>query len=329
MDIAADDTKRDDAKQRLLTALRILAILVPLAFLVKRVDPSAVPTAIGTVGISGFVTASVLQAMSIVVGSVRWAILLRAFGAHASLFPRLTELVRHFFVGLYFQMIPSGLVGEFLRAQRTSYVFDERATAYVVILVDRAAASFGLLSLGLVAVFTSDFGIEGVGLLGSLRAVLVVAWVLSAVIVAIPFGFGSAWMRAKIATVPRIGPLLVQIVAAPDFVRIGSTLALSIGIEILSSAAVVATVFPVASPGVLLGIALASPVILLLTFLPITPGALGQRELAFVTMLTPVGVAATDATAAAIVTLAVTVLMALVGFFCLVSERRPGPFRHD
>lgn len=323
MDLAAEATKDDAWKQRLLTFVRLLAILVPLYFLIGRVDFDAVPDAIATVGVSGFVAAMLLQVASVVVGSWRWRLLLHAFGASDERLPRLSVLVRHFFVGLYFQMIPSGLVGEVLRAQRTSHVFDEPATAFVVILVDRAAASFGLLSLGLLAVLVSDFGIEPAGLLGSLRAVLGVAWIVSAVIVALPFGFGSPWMRTHVERIPRFGPMLVRIVAQTNFRPAMVTLALSVLIEVISSAAVVATVVPVATSHALIGVALASPVILLLTFLPITPGALGQRELAFVTMLGPVGVAATDATAAAIVTLAVTLVMAVIGFGALVSERRP------
>lgn len=323
MDAQAYENVPGQTRGRVLTALRILAISVPVAFLVGRVDPAELPAAVGRVGVSGLLAAFALMVASVTVGALRWRALMRAFGVSESVEPKLGELVRHIFVGLYFAMIPSGIVGEVLRARRTAHVFDEKATPYVVILVDRAAASFGLLTLGLLGVFATSLGQGQMAVLGGLRIGLVLAWLGSVFVIAIPFGFGSVAMRARVAAIPRIGPVLVHVVATPELRRIAGILALSVAIEMLTSAAVVATVLPFATPRQWIELALLAPGILLLTFMPITPGAFGQRELAFVALLAPIGIAAADATAASIVTLAVSLLLALVGLVCLLAERRP------
>lgn len=322
MDLAADVGRREDGKSRWLGALRVLAILVPLGFLVGRVDADDLPDALATVGLRGFVAASLLQIGACFVSAIRWRLLLELFGASRAAIPGLLALTRLYFIGLYFQMIPSGLVGEIVRAQRTTPLFEAPLTSYVVILVDRVCASFGLLSLGLVSAFAFDLGIGEASLLGTVRGALLVAWAACVLVIAVPFGLGTRSLRSRLAGTKRLGPLLAHSIGEPNPTAVLVALALSIGVEVLTSLAITATILPAARPGDGLGPVLVAPVILLLTFLPITPGALGQRELAFVTLLEPRGVAGADATAAAIVTLAVTVVMAILGFVALALDRR-------
>ena len=197
-------------------------------------------------------------------------------------------------------------------------------TSYVVIFVDRASASFGLITLGLVSTFAYDLGLGEGSVLGSIRGGLAIAWFVCLFFVAMPFGLGSSAIREKLARAPRIGPILTHAAGEPDLRGIVVSLALSVAVEVLTSFAIAATVVPTVTDGPAIGPLLVAPVILLLTFMPITPGALGQRELAFVTLLGSMSVSGADATAGAIATLAGTVLLAIVGFVALVSERHSG-----
>lgn len=296
------------------TWLRWFAMILPVAWLARRIDPASVLRAIHAVGFSAFLVALGSQSASIAAGAWRWRWLLHAYGAERSEMPPQTELIRHSLVGLYFSLLPSGLVGEVVRARRTEDVLPVPADAYVVAVLDRITGALGLLVLASISVFVSPIYAANEGILTALRAVAAVSVVASLAIVGLPFVLArSPALREWAARIPLAGGALSKLTPPRRPTSMLVALLLSVvtqGLTVVTLAALVAPLAPTRSPAELLG---PLPTIILLTFVPITPGGVGQRELVFVGFLEPLGISASDATAASLVTMMVTFSLAAVG----------------
>jgi uncharacterized membrane protein YbhN (UPF0104 family) len=307
--------------------VRYAAILLPLGVLAHRVDPVELPHALGRVGLGAFAVALSFQLAAVLTGVYRWRVLLRAYGATPDVQPSLLALIRHTLVGFYFALLPSGFVGEVVRAHRTTGVLPKPADAYLVIGVDRISASIGLLVVCLLvaseaATLAPAAEVFGAGLQSGLVVALVLTLAALGAMVVLPH---CPRIIARLGRLPWIGVLARSAPRVNGVGPIAWAIALSIAVELLAMAAIAAVVLPIGGATPVAELLMAVPVILLLTVIPLLPGALGQRELAFVLLLGRVGVSATDATAASLATLAVALAIAALGGSILLLERARPP----
>lgn len=89
----------------------------------------------------------VVSLINLVVGSLRWRVLLSAYGAVR--LPPFRTLVHLYYVGIFFNTFaPANVGGDVLRGHVTRRAFDGKAGAYLIVLIERV---FGLAGLMLLA----------------------------------------------------------------------------------------------------------------------------------------------------------------------------------
>lgn len=298
---------------------RLAVALLPLWWLSRRIDWGEVLTRAVALG-PGPLALSFLSVMgSITVGAFRWRVMLRAYGAENP--PSALTLFHHNLVGQYFNVLPSGVAGDAVRGLRVHRSLGGLALSYVVLFVERLA---GLLGLCLIA--AAAFALTP-GLLDGLVArvfelALLAGLGLSAVVLALPYVLSRRpHLRALVERVPVAGPLVLRIPPARSMRGILLAVLLSVltqGAVVLAIAVLIGRLAPAAT---LLVCARITPAIILFTYIPLTPGGLGQREWAFVTLFGQVGVAAPAALAASLLYFGVALAVSAVGGLFLLAER--------
>jgi uncharacterized membrane protein YbhN (UPF0104 family) len=297
---------------------RMLLALAPLAWISTRVHWREVSARAAGVGPLPVLESFALMLGCVALGAARWRALLRAYDVADP--PGLLTLVRHSLIGQYYNLMPGGVAGDAVRGYRVRAYVD-LATSYTILLVDRLAGLCGLLVLALGAAMLGPRPPAGL----ASRALLVAAGLglaLALFSLGVPqiLARSPAW-RARVARIPRIGPQLslVQPVKRPGGLL--AALLFSLGTQ---GAAILAMVAPVMalSPGAsLIGCFRAAPVVLLLLFVPLTPGGVGQREALFIELYGTAHVVAAAAVAASLLTFAAGIAVALLGVVCLFWER--------
>src|SRR5207247_1891221 len=134
--------------------VRLGGTAAALAYVATRVDFADAGRALATIPIATFAAAVALVAGNVVVGALRWRVLLRAYGATE--IPTTAHLVYLYFVAFFYNnYLPGAVVGDVGRGVVTRDALAEGATgALSVVLVERALGLFGLfalLAVGLVA----------------------------------------------------------------------------------------------------------------------------------------------------------------------------------
>jgi uncharacterized protein (TIRG00374 family) len=251
----------------------------------------------------------------------RWSVLMRAFGVdHPS---RWSVLFHHLLVSVFFNALPSGLAGDVVRGYRVRTECGGLASAYTVLFADRFCGLAGLLLVAALALLLGDPGGRAGLILPTLGvgALIAVGFVL-----AIFFGASSATRvlarLSRLALARRATQALGRVPRprSPRGLAVGVLLSvLSQGLAVLSFSLCVLAVAPDADLRLVLR---AIPAIMMLSFIQITPGAIGQRESLYVLFLGPAGLPAERALGAALLVLAVVVLIALVGGAVFLVERK-------
>lgn len=317
LDIEARRLGRD----RALRVLRFGLVLVPGGYLATHVDLTASVRRIVAIGLVPYGTAFVTQIVSIALATERWRTLLRAYGAADERLPSFRALFQSTVIGLYYGLLPSGLVGDVVRAERSRGALPERLDGYVVLVMDRLAGLAGIAVL-----MAATIGRPEVRMLGaSLRAGLLLASVGGAasvaILLAIPVLLARVErLRASAAKWPLVGKWLTSLTPIRDM-RLAIV---AIGLSALMQGAclltVVALVAPIAKDVSLVAIAAVAPAILFATFVPVTPGAFGQREVAFVAFLASIGIDAESATAASVATTSLSFALGAIGGALVLAE---------
>ncbi len=299
--------------------LRVLIAALPLYWLFRRLNWREVMREAAAVGPTGIALAFTCVFVSVAVGAVRWGVMLRAYGATD--LPPLSTMLRHNLIGLWFNLLPSGVAGDAVRGHRVREYAGGLPTSYTVLFVERVS---GLLGLCLIAALStlSPISIRSDAVSWTLGLGLLGAAGLSAVVLLVPFAITRRpSLRLLVERVPVLGPMIVKI-PPPRSVR--GPLA-SVFLSVLTQGALVVCVFfllrplsPVATFGVCARVV---PAIILVTYIPITPGGLGQREAAFTGLFGLAGVPGTMAVAASLLFFAEIVGVSVLGGLCLAAER--------
>ncbi len=297
---------------------RLALALLPLVWLAKKVDVADVAARAHDVGARGLATSFATLLLSVVVASVRWRTLMRAYGATET--PPVPTLLRHNLVGMYFNMLPSGVAGDAVRAHRLRGTLD-MVTSLTVIFLERVSGLLGLCIVAAIAVATGDTlrddmvaKVLELGLLGALG--------FSVVVLATPWAL-TRWpsLRALVAKVPVVGAIVLRVPPARSWLGLLLCVAQSVVVQGLVVLSVAMLVQPLAPAVTLLVCARVVPAIILTTYIPLTPGGLGQRELVFRYMFGLVGVAAEAAVATSLLVFAMMMGLAALGGACLLAER--------
>lgn len=299
--------------------LRLGIAALPLYWLFRRLDWREVLREAVAVGPLGIAAAFGCVLLSVAVGAFRWGVVLRAYGATD--LPPLTTMLRHNLVGLWFNLLPSGVAGDAVRGHRVRDVAGGLATSYTVLFVERVS---GLLGLCLIAAASSLSSVSlrsnavswtlGLGVLGAAG--------LSLVLLLVPYAAARRpeW-RSLLTRVPVLGAVLVKVPPARSL----RGPMVSVLLSVLTQGALVLCVYCLLSPlsaAATLGVcARVVPAIILVTYVPITPGGLGQREAAFTALFGLAGVPGTMAVAASLLYFAEIVGVSVLGGLCIAAER--------
>lgn len=289
------------------TVLRIATTLGALAFILSRVDVDAVGSALVRVSPVAFLVACVSTALNLVVGSVRWRILLRAYGAPH--LPSLGTLTRLNYIGFFYNTcLPGGVGGDLVRGAASQEAFGESGGmgAGAVVLVDRVLGLVGLLLV--VAITATFFPLPGaesahvtaIALGGVAVSALAVAGIAVGRSLAPKLPIRLAVLAKRLPRIVHWGPfgvaILLSLVTQTGVAWTGHVIVQSLAptITLMNSLVVV-------------------PLAMATTFLPFLVGGTGAREAVFAQLYGPLGVPEADATAAGLLIWFSQIIVALVG----------------
>jgi glycosyltransferase 2 family protein len=256
---------------------------------------------IGEVSVPTFLLGMLLIALNLVIGSVRWQVLVRSFGNGA---PPLAPTLHAYFVGFFFNtFLPASVAGDLLRASAAAPSFETPSAPFVLVLVERL--------LGLAALFLLAGAVAlGAGVMPAPITLALVACGAGLVVLALCLPLwarrSGRWLPAKWAG------LLEGLPRLRSPLGFGVALALSLGTQALFSLGAFVLLVRVA-PGVdAWGALSVMPLAMLAIYFPTFAG-FGTREAAFVLLLARYGASESQATAASLVFGLAHVAVALCG----------------
>lgn len=302
--------------------LRVLLAILPLVYLSRKLNLSLVAANASRVGVVGIALAVTSMLVSVGFASMRWRALLRAYGADEAKLPSTFSLFKAYLVGSYFNILPSGVAGDVVRGWRVEHCVPNATTSYVVLLLERLAGLVGLLLVAGIAVLAAPAGTAhgplayalGMGALGALG--------LGALFFALPqMRERSPKLAALVEKVPVLGPMFAKIPAARSARGPLLALLLSVIAQGLIVLCVAPLLMPLSPNATLAACARIVPAVILVTYIPLTPGGLGQREAAFAHFFATAGVASEASVTASLLYFAVLLGVSLSGGAVLAIER--------
>jgi glycosyltransferase 2 family protein len=151
-------------KQLVWPIVRVVVTLGAFACLFAFVPVDTLLAALGRARWPAIVAAVVLQITALGLASVRWALLLSAYGASQR--PGLLSLFRLHWIGLFYNTyVPGGIGGDVVRAVATRDAFgaQESSGAVTIVLIERVLGLTGLIILSGVALWFRPLpGLESV-----------------------------------------------------------------------------------------------------------------------------------------------------------------------
>jgi uncharacterized membrane protein YbhN (UPF0104 family) len=248
---------------------------------------------------------------AIAAGTLRWRLLLRAYGSDRV--PGFWTMLRHNLIGMYFNVLPGAVAGDAVRGYRLREESGGLVRAYYVLLVERVCGLSALLVLGLLPWIVPGW-VESTQGIWWMR-------VCAAGVGGIAVGvLALRLLRGPLGRIPRLASL-EQAARPRRLAPLGLALILSLvtqGCTVLAWYELVSA----AEPATLAGEALVGIVgTVLLTFVPITPAGLGQRELITLYQLRPAGVGATAAVTSSLLWLAAALTGSAAGGLVLLVEQ--------
>jgi uncharacterized membrane protein YbhN (UPF0104 family) len=291
---------------------------IAIACIAGMIDPHRVRDAFERIPAGWLVAACALVALNVIAGALRWQVALRAYGADHV--PGLGTAVRLYFIAFFYNnYLPGAVAGDVVRGAVAHEVFAGRGptAGLAVVLVERALGLFALfllLACGLVLagdiLHTNHYWIwTGIGLAGSLALVL-----------ALPVA------RRLAPHLPgKVGELAGRVPELASWRAFVGTGVLSLVTQTLVTLAGWVLLRSLA-PSVTLGQALLIiPLAAATTFIPITVGGAGAREMVYVVLgRALLHLDASDALAASLALwLAHLAVGAVGGGIQLVRRRQP------
>ncbi|MFK7990711.1 MAG: lysylphosphatidylglycerol synthase transmembrane domain-containing protein [Sandaracinaceae bacterium] len=293
-------------KKRLLLALRVAGTLIAFGYIASIVEFDALTAAVGRVSVGAFLAACALTFGNLVVGAVRWRVLLAAYGAPHR--PSVAKLAQVYWIGFFYNsFLPGGVGGDVVRGIVTRQSFGERgATASMtVVLVERVLGLSGLLLIvGASAVLRPVEGTEAV-FPYSLVGLFIAACAVTAVAIGRRL---SPHLPGRLSTLAASLPVIER---WPPFFG-------ALGISLITQTLVALTgycLLHAIDPAVgITDALLVVPLAMAAAFFPLSVGGAGAREAAFVGLCgVAFGMPESDALAASLLLWATQLAVAALG----------------
>lgn len=272
-------------------------------------------------GLSGSWLALALVALSAsyVIAALRWRIVLRAVDVRVSAYTAL----RFSFIGLFFNNgLPTGLGGDAVRAWMMGVRTGRRAAVAASVLVDRLAAVWALVGLGLAALALRGGDVPGsvaVGMALATAAVVGGTVALLTPSAAARLARGLARWEPAAAAVLGVGESIGRYRSCRGVIALALALSLAAQLCVAFAAWTLARGLGLDVGPLLLAAVI--PIALLATALPTSINGLGVREATFRALLVPAGVAPGDAVAFSLSTVLAAALVSLPGAIWFVMLR--------
>lgn len=256
--------------------------MAAFAFLLTRQPLDELAKAVRSLSLGAILLAIALQLIGIVVGAVRWAILMRAYGAVR--IPDIFQLSKVYLIGLFYNTyVPGGIGGDVLRGVVTRRAFGEEGatSALAVVFVERALGLAGVLILS-----SSAASLHAGQRFGNVLPYLVLGLVgVAAFVVALALGRRFAHLAPRFAQ--RILSLLPQLVAYGPFVVAVLMSVMTQSIIALIGHVLLSSIYPAAHP---LDSFVAMPLAAAAGYFPATIAGIGPRDVALVQLYEAFGV---------------------------------------
>lgn len=299
-------------RRKPLTALKYVVTVMAFLWLFVVIDRQAVTRALSRVTWSAFLGATLLTLLGVFVGTLRWRVLLAAYGAPKK--PSLTRLFRLYMIGTFYNTwLPGAVAGDVVRGVATNESFGEDGTvsAVAVVFIERILGLVGLLSVTTVVVLLHPMHQDSRILYASLAGIAIAFGLVT--LVSLGHKIGHLFpnkLGERIASLPRIQHL-TPFVGAVVF-------SLLTQILVPFSAHLFMHVI---APNVALSDTLAIfPIVTAAAYFPFSVNGAGVRETAAAYLFESVGVARADAVA---VSLLVWCAQATVGALGGVVQLMP------
>ena len=298
--------------------LRLALFVVPAAWLFGRVrlrDVFAHARRAGSLPLAGGLA---LVLCATVVATWRWRVLLRAYGAGQV--PTFATLLRHNLVGCFYNLLPSGVGGDAVRGYRLRHTVPTQATSYAVVIVERVSGLVGLLLIAAAAMSQTRELRHG-PLMDAMNLGSIAALVAALGLLGLPLALErSERLQRLVRSVPPIARVAARLPSAPSFSGLIFAVGLSVLTQLLTLLCIALMLHPLPF---LLAVRVAlgfGPVILLLSYIPVTPGALGQREALFAYFFGMAGVPEAAAVAASLLFFSTLVFQGILGGSLVLAE---------
>ena len=295
--------------------LQLLGTTLAFLYILWRVDMHEVIEAGRELPALSMAGAIGFTALNLVVGALRWRILMAAYGAMP---PRLWVLVRLYYIGFFYNTyLPGGVGGDLVRGVVTRKSFEAGGTTggLTVVFVERVLGLCGLLCVvAFVTAIAPPVDLPGLrtatafGLLAGLGAVIGVA--------------------ASRRLAPRLPRRLARIAKGIPELRSPTRFAAAFGLSLVTQSLVALTGWSLlvgfSSSVSLFDAFIVVPVAAATAFLPFTVGGAGAREAALVALATAVtDLSDAQAAAGSLLLWASQLLVAAVGGILQATHREP------
>lgn len=284
-------------------AVRVSVTVAALWWTLSRVSPGEMMGAAGRVTAGAAMLAVALTFGNLLVGALRWRVLMHAYGARRP--PRVGFLARAYLVGIFYNtFVPGNVGGDVLRGHVTRRAFAGAAGAYVTVAIERVFGLAGLLLLAAGVLLVHPIG----GIAGLSRLAL------AGIAAALAAASAPVVARRLAPRLPgRLGRLAAGLPALHRPLALAAVLALSVGTQGVVAVTGHVLVSAIDSSVSLLDSLVLVPVAMAAVYFPAAVAGLGVREAAFVALFTQVGVGRADATAASLAFLGAQLTVAAVG----------------
>jgi uncharacterized membrane protein YbhN (UPF0104 family) len=299
-----DDESRARLRKRIWISVQVTLTLGVFALLIAKTDIASLVQAFHKAPLWRIPAAITTLIVLLSSASIRWRLLLGAYGAAAP--PPLRHLLRLQLIGLFYNMLPGAVGGDVVRGLVTRNAFGERGlgAGLAVVLIERI---FGLL--GLVMLVTTVLGLHPIANLQLPRVALALG-----VLAGVGALVAVAAARRLSEVLPRkLGMLAASLPELASFPLLAAALAMSVVNQTLVGVIGHLLISPLAPNVQLLDSLVLSPLSFATIFVPITVAGAGARDGAMVWLYGLLGVPRESALLASLQILFCYVLVASFG----------------
>ena len=298
--------------------LRLVLFVLPAAWVLGRVHLGDVFEHARRVGLVSLAGGIVLVLAATSVATWRWRTLLKAYGAGKV--PAFVTLLHHNLVGCFYNLLPGGVGGDALRGYRLRNTVPTQAASYAVVIVERVCGLVGLLLVAAAAMFHSPELRQG-PIMAAMNVGSLAALLGSFALLGLPLALGrSERLRRLVRRVPLLARVPEKLPAPPSPKGLIIAVALSVFTQLFSLLCIALMLHPLPfAVAVRLALAI-GPVVILLSYIPVTPGALGQREALFAYFFGMAGVPEAAAVAASLLFFSTLIFQGILGGILVLVE---------